>query len=61
MEETFQVLRKINMKLNPKKCAFGMEEGMFLGHVVSMKGIKACPEKVKAVMKLQSPRTLKEV
>ncbi|GJX50691.1 reverse transcriptase domain-containing protein [Tanacetum coccineum] len=43
MEETFQVLRKINMKLNPKKCAFRAEEGMFLGHVVSMKGIKACP------------------
>ncbi|GJY39903.1 reverse transcriptase domain-containing protein [Tanacetum coccineum] len=34
---------------------------MFLGHVVSVKGIKACPEKAEAVMKLQSPRTLKEV
>ncbi|GKA57302.1 reverse transcriptase domain-containing protein [Tanacetum coccineum] len=32
IEETFQVLRKINMKLNPKKCTFKPEEGMFLGH-----------------------------
>ncbi|GKB13786.1 reverse transcriptase domain-containing protein [Tanacetum coccineum] len=31
MEETFQTLREINMKLNPKKCTFGIEEGMFLG------------------------------
>ncbi|GJR50998.1 reverse transcriptase domain-containing protein [Tanacetum coccineum] len=43
IEETFQTLRKINMKLNPKKCTFGAEEGMFLGHIVNVKGIKACP------------------
>ncbi|GJZ66233.1 reverse transcriptase domain-containing protein [Tanacetum coccineum] len=32
IEETFKTLRKINMKLNPKKCTFGVEEGMFLGY-----------------------------
>ncbi|GJY01572.1 reverse transcriptase domain-containing protein [Tanacetum coccineum] len=48
------------MKPNPKKCMFGTEEGTFLGHVVNMKGIKACPEKAKAVINLQSPRMLKE-
>nr|GEX63108.1 reverse transcriptase domain-containing protein [Tanacetum cinerariifolium] len=31
------------------------------GHVVNMKGIKACPDKAEAVTKLQSLRTLKEV
>ncbi|GJS77514.1 reverse transcriptase domain-containing protein [Tanacetum coccineum] len=30
MEETFRTLREINMKLNPKKYTFGVEEGMFL-------------------------------
>ncbi|GKB70771.1 reverse transcriptase domain-containing protein, partial [Tanacetum coccineum] len=45
VEETFHNLRRINMKLNPKKCTFGAEEGAFLGHVVSMQGITACPEK----------------
>ncbi|GKD27799.1 reverse transcriptase domain-containing protein [Tanacetum coccineum] len=39
---------------------FGAKEGAFLGHVVSMQGIKPCPEKAEAVMKLQSPQTLKE-
>nr|GEU44080.1 reverse transcriptase domain-containing protein [Tanacetum cinerariifolium] len=29
--ETFDNLKKINMKLNPKKCSFGVEEGKFLG------------------------------
>ncbi|GJW03012.1 reverse transcriptase domain-containing protein [Tanacetum coccineum] len=60
VEETFRNLRRINMKLNPKKCTFGSEEGAFLGYVVSMKGIKACPENAEAVMKLQFPETLKE-
>ncbi|GJZ14386.1 reverse transcriptase domain-containing protein [Tanacetum coccineum] len=29
IEETFKTLREINIKLNPKKCTFGIEEGMF--------------------------------
>ncbi|GJV88285.1 hypothetical protein Tco_1532223 [Tanacetum coccineum] len=32
--ETFRALRKINMKLNPKKCTFGATEGMFLGYLI---------------------------
>ncbi|GJV69913.1 reverse transcriptase domain-containing protein [Tanacetum coccineum] len=36
--ETFKTLRQINMKLNPKKCTFGMQEGMFLGYKVSTNG-----------------------
>ncbi|GJT70472.1 reverse transcriptase domain-containing protein [Tanacetum coccineum] len=60
IEETFQILRKINMKLNPKKCTFGAEEGMFLGYVINMKGIKVCLDNAEAVIKLQSLRTLKE-
>ncbi|GJW71016.1 reverse transcriptase domain-containing protein [Tanacetum coccineum] len=31
IDETFRTLRKINMKLNPKKCTFEAVEGMFLG------------------------------
>ncbi|GKC57540.1 reverse transcriptase domain-containing protein [Tanacetum coccineum] len=40
IEETFKTLREINMKLNPKKCTFGVEEGMFLGYKVNTKGLK---------------------
>ncbi|GJV43678.1 reverse transcriptase domain-containing protein [Tanacetum coccineum] len=61
IEETFRTLRKINMKLNPKKCTFGVEEGMFLGYQVNTKGIKICPNKVDAVLSLQSPKCLKDV
>ena len=61
IEETFTTLRRINMKLNPKKCTFGATEGMFLGYLIEPDGIKACPEKTEAVIQLPSPRTLKEV
>nr|GEW87618.1 reverse transcriptase domain-containing protein [Tanacetum cinerariifolium] len=40
IEETFKTLREINMKLNPKKYTFGVEEGMFLEYKVNTKGLK---------------------
>ncbi|GJY93564.1 reverse transcriptase domain-containing protein [Tanacetum coccineum] len=61
MEETFQTLREINMKLNHKKCTFGIEEGMFLGYKVSTRGLKVCLDKVDDVLSLPSPRCLKDV
>nr|GEW44580.1 reverse transcriptase domain-containing protein [Tanacetum cinerariifolium] len=45
IEETFKTLREINMKLNPKKCTFGIEKGMFLGYKVSTRRLKVCPDK----------------
>ncbi|GKB29100.1 reverse transcriptase domain-containing protein [Tanacetum coccineum] len=61
IEETFKTLREINMKLNPKKCTFGVEEGMFLGYKVNTKGLKVCPDKVDAVLSLPSPKCLKDM
>nr|GFC90291.1 reverse transcriptase domain-containing protein [Tanacetum cinerariifolium] len=59
--ETFQTLRKINMKLNPKKILFGLAKGVFLGYVITPEGIKPCPDKTTAVLQLPSPQTIKEV
>ncbi|GJY81003.1 reverse transcriptase domain-containing protein [Tanacetum coccineum] len=61
IEETFRTLRKINMKLNPKKCTFGEVEGMFLGYMITSEGIKPCPDKTEDVLQLPSPRIIKEV
>ncbi|GJU21833.1 reverse transcriptase domain-containing protein [Tanacetum coccineum] len=61
VEQTFSTLRKINMKLNPKKCSFGMKEGKFLGYIVTSKGIRANPGKIKAVMDMPSPKSLKQM
>ncbi|GJX90747.1 reverse transcriptase domain-containing protein [Tanacetum coccineum] len=61
IKETFKTLRRINMKLNPKKCAFGMREGTFLGYKVNADGLRVCPDKVEAVLSLPSLKCLKDV
>nr|GEY91519.1 reverse transcriptase domain-containing protein [Tanacetum cinerariifolium] len=61
IEETFKTLREINMKLNTKKCIFGMREGMFLGYKVNADGLRVCLNKVEAVLSLPSLKCLKNV
>ncbi|XP_035838809.1 uncharacterized protein LOC118486452 [Helianthus annuus] len=61
IEKTFNSLRSVNMKLNPAKCSFSMEEGKFLGFVVTNGGFKVNPEKVQAIEQMPSPRMIKEM
>ena len=49
------------MKLNPNKCAFGVVSKKFLRFMVSQRGIKANSEKVRAILDMTSPKTVKEV
>ncbi|GJW85845.1 reverse transcriptase domain-containing protein [Tanacetum coccineum] len=59
--KNFDTLRKANMKLNPRKCTFGVEAGQFLGYMITNEGIQANPEKVQAIINIASLRTLREV
>nr|GEW51205.1 hypothetical protein [Tanacetum cinerariifolium] len=43
MKETIKTLRETNMKLNPKKCTFKIEEGTFLGYKVNTEGTMSRP------------------
>ena len=61
LRETFDTLRSYNMKLNPYKCTFGVTVGKFLGFMVSQRGIEVNLEKIRAIMELEPPRTVKEV
>ena len=61
IEETFHTLRHINMKLNPKNCVFGVETGPFLRHLITKQGIESNLEKVKSIIDIVSPRTIREV
>ena len=61
LAETFQTLRRFNMRLNPTKCVFGVNSGKFLNFIIHQRGIDANPEKVRAITKMPSPRSIKEV
>ena len=61
LEETFELLRKHCMKLNPLKCAFGVSAGKFLGFMVTQRGIEANPSQIKAILESQAPDSRKSV
>jgi hypothetical protein len=57
----FGCLRANEVKLNLKKCVFGVPRGMLLGYIVSQRGIEANPEKVAALEQMGPIRDLKGV
>ena len=61
LQETFTTLRQYQMKLNPCKCTFKVALEKFLGFMVSQRGIEANLEKVRAIVDMRSPKTVKEV
>ncbi|XP_022155342.1 uncharacterized protein LOC111022476 [Momordica charantia] len=61
LAEAFDVLLMYKMKLNPTKCTFGVTSGKFLGFLVHQRGIEANPDKIKAVLEMDPPKTLKQL
>ena len=61
LEETFKTLCQYRMKLNPSKCVFGVSSGKFLEFMVSQRGIEANSDKIKAILEMAPPKTVKEV
>ena len=61
LQEMFDRLRFYNMKLNPSKSMFGASSGKFLGYMVSRHGIKANPEKIKVILEMQPPNSIKDI
>ena len=49
------------MKLNPNKCVFEVTARKFLGLMVFQRGIEVKPEKIRAIVELALPKTVKEV
>ena len=61
LQETFDMLRRYNMKLNLSKCAFEVSLGKFLGFMVSQRVIEANPNKIQAILNMEPPKNVKEV
>ena len=54
-------LEKYNLRLNPKKCIFGVTSGKLLGHTVNERWIEIDPDKIKAIQEMPVPKTEKDV
>ena len=49
------------MKLNPIKCAFGVNAGRFLGFMMTQRGIEANPSQLKSILESPALGSRKEV
>jgi hypothetical protein len=61
LAETFGSMRRAQLKLNPEKCVSGVSRGNVLGYLVSVNGIKANPDKIKAIVYMKPLNFGKEV
>ena len=61
LHETFENLHRVNFKLNPDKCVFGVPSGKLLGFLVSHWGIEANPDKIQAIKRMEAPKRVKDV
>ncbi|XP_075665023.1 uncharacterized protein LOC142634613 [Castanea sativa] len=57
----FNRLRKYQLKMNPRKCAFGVTSGKFLGFIVRHRGIEIDQSKIEAIQKMPKPKNLQEL
>jgi hypothetical protein len=61
LAETFANMRDARLRLNPKKCVFGVRRGKILGYLVSHKGIEANPTKIQAIINMTPPQSAWDV
>jgi hypothetical protein len=57
----FANMWEAKLKLNMKKCVFGITRGKVLRCLVSMKGIEANPDKIRAITQMQPSQSRKDV
>ena len=61
LQRFFERIRQSRLRLNPKKCTFGVTSGKLLGHIVSECSIEVDSEKIQAILDMPAPRTEKEI
>ncbi|XP_070681725.1 uncharacterized protein [Malus domestica] len=55
LKQTLAMMRIHKLKMNPKKCAFGVRAGNFLGFLVHQRGVEVDKNKSRAIMGSPSP------
>ena len=61
LEQIFERLREVDLKLKMEKCSFLTKHIQYLGHIVSGDGIRPVPEKLNSIQNMPHPYTSTEV
>ncbi|WKA06535.1 hypothetical protein VitviT2T_024431 [Vitis vinifera] len=60
-ERFFERIRQFRLRLNPKKCTFGVTSRKLSGYIVSERGIEVDPNKIQAIIDMLAPRTERDI
>lgn len=61
LQEVFARLRQANLKLQPSKCHFALQQLKFLGHIITREGVEVDPAKTDSIRQYPTPTTQKQV
>ena len=61
LRKAFDKMRQYGLKMNPRKCAFGVSAGKFLGFVIHEHGIEIDPDRIKSIRNVGPPTCKVEV
>ena len=61
LRKSFERMRLHQLKLNPFKCAFGVQAENFIGFLVHQRGMEVDQNKVKAIISAKAPQNKKEL
>lgn len=54
-------LARANIKVNLKKCKFFVTELPYLGHILTDKGLRPCPQKIDTIREAKAPQNVSEL
>lgn len=61
LEDVLPLVRKYDIHLNPSKHSFGVQAGIFIGFILTKRGIEANPHKCQVVITMKNPTDVNEV
>ena len=61
LRSVFNRLRKYQLKMNPRKCSFGVTSEKVLGFIVRHRDIEIDQSKIEAIQKMPEPKNLREL
>lgn len=61
LKGVFDRITEYNLKLEPQKCHFLLQEIVYLGHLITDKGVQPDPKKIACVENYSVPKDPKEI
>jgi hypothetical protein len=55
LHKAFDNMRRYSLTMNPRKCAFGVLAGKFLGFIIHEHGIEIDPDRIKSIRNVGPP------